>query len=178
MSETMSTVAPFTSTPIGLLDPCADVEFHRLMGEHERSLLRFVRSLLGDADLAGDCVQDTFLRAYESLCRGKQINKQWLWKVARNRAVDEFRQRRRLGPEIDDLTAVPFDASSETHIMIEQAMDRLPRRYREVLYLFAVAGFTTDEIAGLLNTSGTAVRQRLYRAREAFRRVYGKGSHD
>ena len=148
------------------------------MGDYERSLLRFIGSLVRDADLARDCVQDTFLRAYESLCLGRQINRHWLWKVARNRAMDEFRHQRRLQPAGVELAAPPFDTASETSITVRQAMDGLTGRHREVLYLFAVSGFTTDEIADLLGTTGPAVRQRLYRARQEFRRVYGETHGD
>jgi DNA-directed RNA polymerase specialized sigma24 family protein len=42
-----------------------------------------------------------------------------------------------------------------------------------VLYLFGVAGFKTDEIASLLGVRGSTVRQRMYRARERFRNLYG-----
>jgi RNA polymerase sigma-70 factor, ECF subfamily len=174
MSQALTAVAPFPATQSSRSAIRIEAELSRLMGDHECALLLFIRCLLGDTDLARDCVQDTFLRAYESLCRGRQINKSWLWTVARNRAMDEFRHRRRLWPESDDLTAVPFDTASETSIIVQQVMARLPRQYREVLYLFVVAGFQTEEIALLLGISGPAVRQRLYRAREAFRRVYGK----
>jgi RNA polymerase sigma-70 factor (ECF subfamily) len=156
---------------------CAEDELCRLMSEHERSLLLFTTSLLRDADLALDCVQDTFLRAYESLGRGRQVNQQWLFTVAYRRAVDEFRRRRRLRSGSEHVIVAPFDGSSETSMTVRQAMDGLTREHREALYLFAVAGFKTDEIAGLLGTTGPAVRQRLYRAREEFRRVYGGSQH-
>jgi RNA polymerase sigma-70 factor, ECF subfamily len=178
MSEATSTAVALPRTRVSLQQACDEEELRRLMSEYECSLRLFIWSLVRDADLAQDCVQDTFLRAYESLCRGRQVNKQWLLKVAHNRAVDEFRRRRRLQPESDDLAAPPFDTSSETSITVRQAMDGLTRRHREVLYLFAVSGFTTDEIAGLLGTTGPAVRQRLYRARQEFRRVYGETHRD
>jgi RNA polymerase sigma-70 factor (ECF subfamily) len=172
----MTTIAAFPRTRAGQTEAGAEDQLGRLMGEHERSLLTYARSLLRDADLALDCVQDTFLRAYESLRRGRQVNKQWLFTVAHNRAVDEFRHRRRLGPECVHFPAASFEEPCETGMAVRQALDRLPLRQREVLYLFAVAGFTTDEIACLLGTTGPAVRQRLYRAREQFRYEYG-GSH-
>src|SRR5579859_975877 len=111
MSQTMCAVAAFNPAQISRPPGFAEEEFRRLMGDYEPSLLRFTCSLVRDADLARDCVQDTFLRAYESLCLGRQINRQWLWKVARNLAMDEFRHQRRLQPESDDLAAPPFDTS-------------------------------------------------------------------
>jgi RNA polymerase sigma-70 factor (ECF subfamily) len=164
--------------PSGRAEASAQDELCRLMGAYEVSLLSFTRSLIRDADLALDCVQETFLRAYESLGRGRQVNKRWLFTVAHSRVMDEFRRRRRLQPELDDDTVTSCDASTDTGMIVRQALDRLPRQHQEVLYLFVVAGFTTDEIAGLLGTTGPAVRQRLYRARQKFRQVYGGSAYD
>jgi RNA polymerase sigma-70 factor (ECF subfamily) len=147
------------------------------MAQHARSLEHFTRSLLRDSEPALDCVQDTFLRAFESLSQGKQVNRPWLFKVAHNRAMDELRRRRRIQPEVVPLASPSFDGSSETKMTVRQAMDRLTPQHRQVLYLFAVAGFKTDEIAGLLGTTGPAIRQRLYRAREEFRSIYGGGAN-
>jgi RNA polymerase sigma-70 factor (ECF subfamily) len=146
----------------------------RLMDEYERPLLAFVRSLLRDADLALDCVQETFLRAYEALSRGRQINGGWLYTVARSRAMDELRRRGRMRMQPRDVNEVRFDPPDDTGLAVWQVMDGMRQQDREVLYLFAIAGFKTDEIAGLLGTTGTAVRQRLYRARREFRRMYGE----
>lgn len=148
------------------------------MVEHEHALLHFTRALLRDTDLALDCVQDTFLRAYESLGRGRPVNRQWLFTVARNRAIDEFRRRRWLQSEPDHLRILSFEESSDTCLAVRQAMDRLPPQYQEVLCLFVVAGFKTEEIAELLETTGPAVRQRLYRARREFRRAYMNSHFD
>jgi RNA polymerase sigma factor (sigma-70 family) len=56
--------------------------------------------------------------------------------------------------------------------MVEQLLSRLAPLDREVLYLFAVAGFKTDEIGAILGVRGAAVRQRLYRARERVRELW------
>ena len=172
MNESTSGVAGLPQARSSRPDADAGEELDGLMGEYECSLVRFARSLLPDADLALDCVQDTFLRAYESLCRGGQVNRQWLFTVAHNRAVDELRHRRWLGPACEDISA-PFDGWSETSLLVQEVMDALTRRHREVLYLSAVLGYTSDEIAALLWTSAPAVRERLYRARQEFRRAYG-----
>jgi RNA polymerase sigma-70 factor (ECF subfamily) len=172
MSKVVSEAAAFHRTPVCRPEAGLEDALCWLMGEYERSLLQYTRCLLRDADLALDCVQDTFLRAYESLCRGRQVNKRWLFKVAHSRAIDELRRRRRLQSGPEKLMAGSFDGASERSLAVQQAMDELTQQQREVLYLFAVAGFKTDEIAGLLGITGPAVRERLYRARQEFRRRY------
>ena len=51
-------------------------------------------------------------------------------------------------------------------------MVRLPARYRVPLVLYACQGFSTQEIAETLGISQGAVKTRLFRAREKFRRLY------
>ena len=148
-------------------------ELVRLMNQHERSIYNFLLSLLRDPDVALDCAQDTFLRAYENLRKGRPVQPQWLYKVARNRAMDEFRQRRHVQPELEKLEQLPVHEPTEKTVAVRYVMDRLSQVDREVLYLFDIAGFKTDEIGDMLGIRGSAVRQRLSRARERFRHLYG-----
>jgi DNA-directed RNA polymerase specialized sigma24 family protein len=63
-----------------------------LLEQYEQPLYGYLLVLVGSVEVAHDCVQDTFVRAFEHLRKGKMINQQWLYKVARNRAMDYFRQ--------------------------------------------------------------------------------------
>jgi RNA polymerase sigma-70 factor (ECF subfamily) len=143
------------------------------MDQHERPIYNFLLALLRDTDVALDCAQDTFLRAYENLRKGKPVNGQWLFKVARNRAMDEFRRKRRVQPELDKLEQIPVHERTDRVMAVRSVMERLSTVDREVLYLFDIAGFKTDEIGAMLGIRGSAVRQRLSRARERFRLLYG-----
>lgn len=144
-----------------------------LMDCYEAPIYRFLVSLVRDPEAALDCCQDTFLRAYQNLARGKPVTAAWLYRVARNRAMDEFRRSRRLCRGDDLLEAVPVAEPTDTAATVQQVWEKLPRADREVLYLFVVAGFTTAEIGAMLGVQATAVRTRLYRARERFRLLYG-----
>lgn len=150
-----------------------DVELRRLMNEWEANIYRFLLSLLHDGDQAQDCAQDVFLRAYEALSAGKDVNSSWLFTVARNRAMDEFRRQRRVHADLEAIEREATHDGTDRKILVDQVMAQLAPLDREVLYLFAVAGFKTDEIGSILGVRGTAVRQRLYRARERVRELWG-----
>ena len=154
-------------------DETVEDQLVRLMNVHERPIYNFLLALLRDADAALDCSQDTFFRAYENLRKGKPVKPQWLYTVARNRAMDEFRHRRRVQPELEKLEQVPVHLPIDRDMAVQSVMEQLSAADREVLYLFDVAGFKTDEIGAMLGIRGTAVRQRLSRARERFRQMYG-----
>lgn len=91
----------------------------------------------------------------------------------RQPAFDEFRRRKRLDPDGHLLADIPTrEDSAEGRLDVQAVMERLPPPDREVLYLFEIAGFTTDEIGTVLGVRGSAIRQRLKRARDRFRALY------
>jgi RNA polymerase sigma-70 factor (ECF subfamily) len=149
-----------------------DEALRQLMDQWEAPIYRFLVSLLHDRDLAQDCAQDTFIRAYRTLTAGKNVTGSWLFTVARNRAVDEFRRQRRVHPDLEAIEHESTRDDPDQKVLVDQVMAQLPPLDREVLYLFAVAGFKTDEIGAMLGVRGTAVRQRLYRARERARSLW------
>ncbi|GAC1399905.1 MAG: hypothetical protein NVSMB52_13490 [Chloroflexota bacterium] len=144
-----------------------------LMSEYERPIYNFLLALLHDSDVALDCAQDTFLRAYENLRRGKPVNSPWLYTVARNRAMDEFRRNKKVQPDLETLENIPVHESTDRSLAVRAVMEQMSPADREVLYLFDIAGFKTDEIGTMLGVRGAAIRQRLSRARERFRVLYG-----
>jgi len=145
-----------------------------LLNRYERSLCNYLTAILGDHDASIECTQDTFVRAYENWKRGKPVTVAWLYKVARNRALDEVRHRQRSHAAPDVLDRIPSEhhtVSSET-LAVRQVMDALVPSEREVLYLFVFDRFKTAEIAQMLGIGAGATRMRLLRARQHFRDLW------
>jgi len=151
----------------------ADEILVALLEQYETRIYSFVFMKLRDRDGASDVTQDTFVRAYEHLRRGREVTAGWLYTVARNRIMDGFRRGSKTcccGENIawEAAPAVPIDLC----MSVRAAFKQVEPGDREVLYLFAVAGFRTDEIGAMLGIRGSAVRQRLSRARQRFRCIY------
>lgn len=146
-----------------------------LVEAHEVALYRYLVALTGDRETARDCLQDTFLRAYEHLQRGRDVNTQWLYKVGRNRGIDELRRRRR--ERANDATTPEISVASDTEDLVglRLAFRDLAPDDRAILGLVVVEGLTGEEIAERLGIRLGAVRTRLYRARERFRALYTGG---
>jgi RNA polymerase sigma-70 factor, ECF subfamily len=151
---------------------CRD-EITTLVYTHERSLYRYLMVLTGNREIALDAVQETFIRAYEHLQGGKSVNTQWLYKVARSRAIDEIRRHRRESSDTDAFNDLGVPASDL--IDLNAAFAALSPDDRAVLALSALEGLSGDEIAIRLGIRSGAVRTRLHRARERFRRLYEGG---
>lgn len=147
-------------------------ELVELIDRYERPLFNFLAVLLGDRAAAQDCVQDAFLRAYEQLRRDRQVNAAWLYRVARNRAIDEMRRRKRVVPDPERIEAIVDRDGDHVVNPVQDALTQLSPDDRELLYLFDVDGFEAREIGIMLGITRNAVHVRVFRARERFRKVY------
>lgn len=162
------------SQPLALADETARDVFTGLLNRYEQSLFGFLIVLVGDRDRAKDCLQDTFLRAYQNLLRGKPVNAQWLYTVARNRAIDDLRHQQRVQTEPHPVEAAVLDESfaSERTRAVHRTLLTLSSEDREILYLAEVDAFTSRQIADMLGVRAGAVRMRLSRAHARFRIAY------
>lgn len=140
----------------------------------------FALRLTGDRHRAEDLTQETFLRAWRSgqARRDAEQARVWLFQIAANAWRDQLR-RQRLAPE----RAGPLDLQqpglpSDPGLLAEQrdevakalaALDALPGRQREVLYLAACEALTNQEIAVVLDCTSDAVKTNLSIARRKLR---------
>jgi RNA polymerase sigma-70 factor (ECF subfamily) len=142
-----------------------------LLDRYEYSLYNYLLVQTRDPEIARDCVQHAYLTALEQLRRGRTVQAAWLYKVARNKGIDELRryQRQGTGAELDTLEATD---STPRAIGVERAMNHLSSEERELLYLYDVDGFTAEQIGSMVGARVSAVRMRVLRARRRFRDVY------
>lgn len=143
-------------------------------------LLRYATSMVRDRDLAEDLVGDTCVRALErsATFRGEASLATWLHRILHNLAVDRARAQREV-PDADiaaeverrwqdnDYTvdAAVVVARAETAEELNDALIRLPYSHRAAVVLHDAHGFTSAEIAGILDISVPAAKQRLRRGR-------------
>lgn len=149
-----------------------------LMIQYQRPLLNFLSILVGDYDLASEFAQETFVRAYDNLRRGRPVSLSWLYKVGRNIAMDEYRHRQRVQETLPVLAqrSDQEPGALECDAKVRRTMEQLPPEEREILYLHVVDRLKTAEIAGVLGIRPGALRMRLLRARERFRQAWGDAS--
>ncbi|MGD0525946.1 MAG: RNA polymerase sigma factor [Polyangiaceae bacterium] len=145
---------------------------------------RFLRDMLGDAALASDATQETFVRAFRRVDQLPRTTRlvPWVFGVARFVALETRKARgrgRRViddGVTTDDRTAdtrarTPEDAllDREAVAVVERALERLPEERRAALLLRCDHGLAYDEIAPLMGWSLSKVKIEIFRAREVLR---------
>jgi RNA polymerase sigma-70 factor (ECF subfamily) len=145
-----------------------------LFAQYSDRLVRYLSGVAGEREAARDLTQEVFLRVSRTpipVAPEDQLAG-WLFRIARNVAVDHHRQRRRR-PETD-LDSVPEatrDAQQEMAIALKQALATLPDLDRDVFLLREVSGLSREEIASACDLTVDAVRSRIHRARLELRAV-------
>lgn len=149
--------------------------------EQDRLTGRLARMLGGDRDAAEDLRQEAFARAWLSLPRELDCERQraWLHRTARNLAIDELRRRaRRPTVALDGGPQRAGESDVAEPDAAREALARLSAHERFVLLLRFEGGFAHAEIARLLDTSEEAARKRVARARARFVVAYRSARAD
>lgn len=147
--------------------------FGRLVERYQDVVCAVSYSSTGDRGLSEDVAQDTFITAWRQLDRLRDVMRlgPWLCGIARNLGRKAHKRRRR-EEELDDQHLSPggnpFDAAvrGDVERVVREALARVPATYREVLVLYYCENLSVRDVAAALDTSDTAVEQRLSRGRK------------
>ena len=133
---------------------------------YETQLRRYAEGLTHDYDQAEDLIQEAFIRASahaDLLGRldGSQ-RRSWLYKVVKNRFIDQLRAARRRQEILQELAElVTRDEPSAEHAGEINLFERMPGRFRSLLIERYVQGLTSEEIALRLHVPAATVRSRI-----------------
>ena len=153
--------------------------FAELVYTYQDAVFNLCYRILSDRVEAEDAAQEAFLRAYLNLTRYDPARsfKTWLLTIASNHCIDRLRRRRMKLMSIDDplpsLTLSsdepePEQASitREQSEAIQRLLDKLPPDYRASIVLRYWYDYSYNEIAEMLETTESAIKSRLFRARQ------------
>lgn len=148
-------------------------------------LLRMVHNKMEAEDL----VQEAFIKAFGALStfNDEYAFSTWLFKIAINNCIDHFRKKRlktfsldkpidakdgEIRRELPDVTYQPEYTllSKEKTLLIEQAIQNLPEKYRVSIILRHTEEKSYEEISQILNIPLGTVKARIFRAREMLKK--------
>lgn len=166
--------------------------FDSLYREHVDLMYRFANRLCGETEAAKDLVQETFLNAYRGFkdFRGDAQVSTWLYTIA-SRACLRMRRRRKGEPErelslnefiptsegefrlqipMEGLSPEEALQNKELRQALDDAINKLPKKYKMVLVLRDMEGLSAKEVGTIMGLNERAVKSRLHRARLFVRR--------
>lgn len=164
--------------------------FAELVELYQRAVYNLTYRMLGEAREAEDAAQEAFMRAYQHLDRYDESRpfKTWLLSITSNYCIDLLRKRRLTWLSIDEPLPAhpalnsgevePEDAvvSNERYAVIQKMLAELAPEYRAAVILRYWYDMSYIEIAELLDTTESAIKSRLFRARQTLaEQMHGEG---
>ena len=155
-------------------DPRAEREFY---DRHVDRVYRLAHRLVGDAALAQDYTQETFVRAFDRLAqfRGEAALSTWICSIAVSvslngiKTVGIKRTREVTYDEAPDLAVKRRESEPDLKERLWAAIDALPDGYRAVFVMHDVEGYTHEEIGVALEIQPGTSKAQLFRARGKLR---------
>ncbi|RME41796.1 MAG: sigma-70 family RNA polymerase sigma factor [Caldilineae bacterium] len=161
-----------------------EVAFTRLVEAYQRPVYNLCYRMLGNPREAEDAAQEVFLRAYLKLETYDPARKfsSWLLSIASHYCIDRLRRRRmklvswdELPPWrwLPDTAPQPEEAmlAAEASQEVRALLDTLAPDYRAAVVLRYWHEMSYEEIAGTLDTTVSAIKSKLFRARRMMAEV-------
>jgi len=140
-----------------------DTWFVREVLAHEQALMRYLHRNWRDRDEVVDLRQEVYVRVYEAAARKLPDSpKSFLFATARNLLTDRVRRQRIVSiTAVDELAPDRWLGGREALARLARALDRLPDRCREVVWLRRVEDLPQKEIARRLGISEKTVEKHI-----------------
>jgi RNA polymerase sigma-70 factor (ECF subfamily) len=151
--------------------------FTAIVERYQQKIYLAARRMVGgDHDAADELAQDTFVKAYGALAkfRGDSQLYTWLYRIMMNASIQQSRQvKKRQHVSTDDVQHVleaegctPVDSMerSETTRLIEQAIETLPPKQRQVFLMRFYDELSYDDIAAIVGTSVGGLKANYFHA--------------
>lgn len=141
-----------------------------LFTAHRDGVFRYLCRIVGHED-ARELTQEVFLRVHraEAPETSEGGRRAWLFRIARNVALNHVRDDRRRGETVELTTDPALPPTQTLALALRQALERLSPTDRDVFLMREVAGLSYDEISFACQLTSDAVRSRLHRARQQLR---------
>ena len=152
--------------------------YETLVNLYYKDVYRYGFWLCKNRFLAEDLVQETFLRAWRSFesLQSEKTAKAWLFTIIRRENARRYQRYIPVFVDTEEQSIVDLVDNAADQILdntlLYKAIDRLKKEHREPLLLQLIGGFTSKEIAELLNLNSNTVTTRLFRARKKLKDEY------
>ncbi len=160
--------------------------FGKIIEAYQSPVFNLAYRMLNNANEAEEAAQEAFIRAYTRLDSYNPAHKfsTWLLSITSNYCIDLIRKRRAVLLSIDeplpphpalmsDRTASPESQAvqGEQEQMVQRLLQELPEDYRQAVVLRYWYELSYEEIAEMMETSVSAIKSRLFRARKQLAEV-------
>ena len=167
--------------------------FEILVRKYEKFVCTTAYSVVRNYDDALDIAQEVFLKLYHNISsfKGESSFSSWLYRIAKNSALDFLRKQKNIRQNVslvtessdgDEVQLEIADTSEKTspeasilkkeqNELLYSALDKLSDEHKEIIVLRDIEGYAYEEITDILQIEQGTVKSRLFRARENLRKI-------
>lgn len=152
--------------------------FDRLIRTQLQKMYRIAISMLQNEEDAADAIQETVLKCWQKIgqVRNNQYFETWLTRILINQCNDILRVRKKI-IYVEDIPEIVHEDDYFTNEW-KEVLNSLNEKYRVVIELYYVDGFSTKEIAGMLHITDMNVRSRMVRGRKQLEQLLSESQVD
>lgn len=167
-----------------LLEQAANFDLDALAeiyDSYSSALYGYAMRLLGQTDLAEECVAESFSRFLQAISQGKGPRKHlkaYLYRIAHNWITDFYRRGKPDALFIDMAEGLSEESCLEDHVaenmrqvQVRQALFRLTADQRQVIMLVFIEGWQLGEVATALGKPVGAVKSLQHRAIKSLKKI-------
>ncbi len=152
--------------------------FDLLMRPQLQRMYRIAISMLENEEDAADAIQETVLKCWQKVgqLKNEEYFQTWLTRILINQCKDILKAKKKY-VLVEEMPEIEYEDQYETDDW-KAILNNLEEKYRVVIELYYVEGFSTKEIAKLLHIKEVNVRSRMSRGRkqlEQYLREYAVG---
>ena len=138
---------------------------------YEKDVLRFCFYLTRHEAIATDLAQETFLKALTQSFQNVKSPKAYLFQISKNLFID-FKRRKKYEQTLIDSKQFLATSVSEAELEVWQVLVSLDSDEQEVILLVDREGLSVNEAAKVIGVSESALKSRLFRARENYQKKW------
>ena len=153
----------------------SSLKFEDLVKEYKERLYWHIRRMVVSHEDADDVLQNTFIKVYKNLnsFNGDSQIYTWLYRIATNESITFINKRNRrvqLGSEdlqqtlVNNLTSDPYFNGDEAQLKLQQALNTLPAKQKQVFIMKYFDELQYNEISEILGTSEGALKASYHHA--------------
>ena len=150
---------------LSLVEMKKEKQIKEYIVKNKESLYRFAYSYVRNEDDALDIVHDAICKSLISISTLKNIDniKSWIYQIVSNCAIDYIRKNKKyvaISDDIEESNAIGYDTYED--IDLQEALERLPEKYRVVIILRYFEDMKIGDIAQILKENENTIKTRLY----------------
>jgi len=153
----------------------SSIEYDRLCHAHINIIKRYLFHKISNPADAEDILQEILLATYKGFdkLRDTAAFKSWVLGIASRKCADYYRAKARsLEVSLDEASESIPARSYDIELSVNDTLDKLPDRDKQILYLFYIRGYNQKDIATKLGIQLGTVKSRVSAAKEKFRKQY------